>query len=163
VRGLLTVPGAIPDDPKDDKIIAAALEAAADYIVSEDKHLLNRGRYGTIHILNRAQFAAELDRIGVPTLVIVKVAGGPLDGHYEIAEDCWPRGGTSAVDGVIMMYLLFKDMPIGSRSRGMSPTRLARLHERDLDPWGSHDYRLVHRDDQSMSIEYLGPLAKSEY
>jgi hypothetical protein len=58
--------GAVPADPKDDKIIAAALEAKASYIVSEDKHLLDLKEYQGIKIMNRAQFEAELDRLGVP-------------------------------------------------------------------------------------------------
>jgi putative PIN family toxin of toxin-antitoxin system len=33
--------GAVKADPKGDKVIAAALEAKASYIVSEDKHLLD--------------------------------------------------------------------------------------------------------------------------
>ena len=37
--------GAVPADPKDDIIIAAALEAKADYVISEDKHLLDLGDY----------------------------------------------------------------------------------------------------------------------
>jgi putative PIN family toxin of toxin-antitoxin system len=58
--------GAVPADPKDDKIIAAALEAHAAYIISEDKHLLDIGSYCGVKIMNREQFAAELDRLGVP-------------------------------------------------------------------------------------------------
>lgn len=34
--------GAVPADPKDDKIIAAALESKASYIVSEDRDRLGR-------------------------------------------------------------------------------------------------------------------------
>jgi putative PIN family toxin of toxin-antitoxin system len=41
VPGRRHVHGAVPADPKDDKIIAAALEAGASYIISEDKHLLD--------------------------------------------------------------------------------------------------------------------------
>lgn len=58
--------GAVPADPRDDKIIAAALEAEASYIVSEDNHLLDLGSYQGIVIMNRNQFEAELDRLGVP-------------------------------------------------------------------------------------------------
>ncbi len=57
--------GAVKADPDDDKIIAAALESQAAYIVSEDKHLLDLGEYQGIKIMNREQFAAELDRLGV--------------------------------------------------------------------------------------------------
>ena len=58
--------GSVPADPKDDMVVAAALEANASYIVSEDKHLLDLGDYEGIKIMNRKQFGAELDRLGVP-------------------------------------------------------------------------------------------------
>ena len=58
--------GAVPADPKDDIIIAAALESKASYIVSEDKHLLDLKEYQGVKIMNREEFAAELDRLGVP-------------------------------------------------------------------------------------------------
>lgn len=58
--------GAVPADQKDDMVIAAALEANASYIISEDKHLLDLGDYQGIQIMNREQFEAELDRLGVP-------------------------------------------------------------------------------------------------
>ena len=57
--------GAVKADPDDDKIIAAALESKAAYIVSEDRHLLDLGEYQGIKIMNRDEFAAELDRLGV--------------------------------------------------------------------------------------------------
>lgn len=66
VRGKRQAHGAVPADPKDDKIIAAALEAHAAYLISEDKHLLKLGSYRGIKIMNREQFAAELDRLNVP-------------------------------------------------------------------------------------------------
>jgi len=46
-------------------IIAAALESKAEYIVSEDKHLLDLKEYQGIKIKNRVDFAAELDRLEV--------------------------------------------------------------------------------------------------
>jgi putative PIN family toxin of toxin-antitoxin system len=66
VPGLLSAQGAVPNDPDDDKIIAAALESGARYIISEDKHLSSLGNYQGISILTREQFQAELDRIGIP-------------------------------------------------------------------------------------------------
>ena len=65
VRGIVNAHGAVPADPKDDKIIAAALEANASYIISEDKHLLDLKQHQGIQIMNRDAFAAELDRLGV--------------------------------------------------------------------------------------------------
>jgi putative PIN family toxin of toxin-antitoxin system len=61
--GLLDVAGAVPDDPKDDMILAAALEANAEYIVSEDKHLRGLKQWRGIVIMSRAEFMAELDRL----------------------------------------------------------------------------------------------------
>jgi putative PIN family toxin of toxin-antitoxin system len=63
--GMRHAHGAVPADPKDEIIIAAALEGNAQYIVSEDQHLLDLKTFQGIAILNREQFAAELDRLGV--------------------------------------------------------------------------------------------------
>ncbi|MFO7902236.1 MAG: hypothetical protein R6U98_06230 [Pirellulaceae bacterium] len=57
--------GLVPADPKHDIIIAAALEAKAIYIVTEDKHLLELESYEDIEIINRLDFDAELDRFGL--------------------------------------------------------------------------------------------------
>ena len=64
-RGGRQAHGAVPTDPKDDMVIAAALEAAASYIISEDKHLLDLKEYQGVTIMNRDDFMAELDRLGV--------------------------------------------------------------------------------------------------
>jgi putative PIN family toxin of toxin-antitoxin system len=64
--GLETATGAVPADPKDDMIIAAAVEAGASYIVSEDHHLRDLGEYQGIKVLGIDEFKAELDRLGVP-------------------------------------------------------------------------------------------------
>ena len=45
IHGNRQAHGAVPADPKDDKIVAAALEAEATYIISEDKHLLELKEY----------------------------------------------------------------------------------------------------------------------
>ena len=66
VPGYRQAHGAVPADPKDDMVIAAALEAHAAYIISEDKHLLDIGDYRGVKIMNREEFTAELDRLGVP-------------------------------------------------------------------------------------------------
>jgi putative PIN family toxin of toxin-antitoxin system len=66
VKGILSAPGSVPDDPDDDIIVAAGMEADADYIISENKHLLTLGNVAGIPIMNRVTFSAELDRLGVP-------------------------------------------------------------------------------------------------
>lgn len=61
--GLVDAKGAVPDDPKDDKILAAAQEAGAEYVVSDDKHLRKLKVWRGVRILNRIEFSAELDRL----------------------------------------------------------------------------------------------------
>jgi putative PIN family toxin of toxin-antitoxin system len=63
--GLETADGAVPADPKDDMIIAAAIESGATYIVSEDHHLRDLKEYQGIKILGIDDFKAELDRLGI--------------------------------------------------------------------------------------------------
>lgn len=46
----------IKDDPEDNEILACALEAGADYIVSGDKHLLNLKNYQGITIVTVQEF-----------------------------------------------------------------------------------------------------------
>jgi len=65
VPGRRQVHGVVKADPDDDKIVAAALESGADYIISEDRHLLELREYQGIRIMNREEFVAELDRLGV--------------------------------------------------------------------------------------------------
>ena len=57
----VVVPGAIvldavPDDPDDNIIIACAIEAEADVIISGDQHLLSLGSYHRIPIIKAADF-----------------------------------------------------------------------------------------------------------
>ncbi len=46
----------IIDDPNDNKFIECAIEADAEFIISGDSHLLNIREYGTIKIVNVAEF-----------------------------------------------------------------------------------------------------------
>ena len=64
--GVETAVGAVPADPDDDIVVAAAVESQAKYIVSEDQHLLALGTYARIEILSRNGLRAELDQLGVP-------------------------------------------------------------------------------------------------
>lgn len=47
---------AVPDDPTDDKYVACALEAGAQYIVSGDKHLTRLECYQGVEIVTPALF-----------------------------------------------------------------------------------------------------------
>ena len=55
VPGAITV-NAVPDDPDDDIIIACAIEAEADMIISGDQHLLSLGSYQGIPIVKAVDF-----------------------------------------------------------------------------------------------------------
>jgi len=48
-------------DPADDRVLEAAFEAAADVIVSGDKHLLRIGEWRDIRIVSPAEFLAGLE------------------------------------------------------------------------------------------------------
>ena len=55
------LPGAVPLDPKDDVIVATAVAARADYLVTGDrKHLLSLGAYEGIQIVTPRAFLDEL-------------------------------------------------------------------------------------------------------
>lgn len=45
------LPGAVPRDPDDDKIVACAVAANADYLATRDDDLLSLGCYGAVTIL----------------------------------------------------------------------------------------------------------------
>lgn len=49
----------IKDDPDDNKILACALEAQAQYIVSGDNHLLNLRQYKDIAIVTVREFLSQ--------------------------------------------------------------------------------------------------------
>jgi predicted nucleic acid-binding protein len=56
----LPTPGAVPRDPDDDKIIACALAAGAEYLVSRDRDLLSLGSYAGITIIAPERFLRVL-------------------------------------------------------------------------------------------------------
>ena len=53
--GRLRLPG-VTRDPKDDAVVACAVEGEADYIVSGDQDLLVLGRYETVQVVTPRQF-----------------------------------------------------------------------------------------------------------
>jgi putative PIN family toxin of toxin-antitoxin system len=52
----------IAEDPKDDMVLACALEVGADYIVSKDEHLTGLKEYRDIKILSTDKFLKLLKR-----------------------------------------------------------------------------------------------------
>ncbi len=53
--------GALPEDPADEAVLACALEARADCIVSADRHLLDLGTFRTIPVLSPRAFLDRLE------------------------------------------------------------------------------------------------------
>jgi putative PIN family toxin of toxin-antitoxin system len=60
VPGDAGVAGSIPQDPVDEMVLACAIDAQADLIVSGDHHLLDLGTYRSIPILTVRQFLERL-------------------------------------------------------------------------------------------------------
>ena len=58
VPGAITV-NAVPDDPDDNIIIACAIEAEVDMIISGDQHLLSLGSYQGIPIVKAVDFLSS--------------------------------------------------------------------------------------------------------
>ncbi|HEU0156789.1 MAG TPA: putative toxin-antitoxin system toxin component, PIN family [Stellaceae bacterium] len=56
----LAVPSVITADPDDDHVIAAAVAAEADLVVSGDRHLLALGAHQTIHIVTPSEALARI-------------------------------------------------------------------------------------------------------
>jgi predicted nucleic acid-binding protein len=54
------IPRAVPGDQDDDQVIAAAIAAGADIVVSGDRHLLSLGVYETVRILSPAEALATI-------------------------------------------------------------------------------------------------------
>ena len=53
----------VKDDPDDDKFLETALEGNADYIVSQDKHLLKLKEFRGIKIVNEREFLRRIQRV----------------------------------------------------------------------------------------------------
>jgi len=51
---------AIQEDPTDNQILACAKDAAADFIISGDRHLLKLGEYANVRVLTAANFLQNL-------------------------------------------------------------------------------------------------------
>lgn len=64
VPGATDVSDAALTDPDDEMILACAVDGAADFIVSGDRHLLDRGMYRDIPIVTVRQFLELLEATG---------------------------------------------------------------------------------------------------
>ena len=64
VPGDVDVSDAIPEDPSDEMVLACAVEARADVIVSGDHHLLDLGTYRDIPVLTARGFLERLGEAG---------------------------------------------------------------------------------------------------
>ena len=60
------LPVPVCDDPDDDAVIACAVAASADVIVSGDDDLLRLGSFGTTHILTAAELLQRLAAMTQP-------------------------------------------------------------------------------------------------
>jgi len=58
--GVLTLPG-VTRDPKDDPVVACAVEGKAGFIVSGDQDLLVLGTYGKVRMVTPREFLALLE------------------------------------------------------------------------------------------------------
>lgn len=54
----------VPGDPDDDHVLACALAAHADVIVTGDRHLLNLGQWKTIRILAPTAYLEQFGQRG---------------------------------------------------------------------------------------------------
>lgn len=50
-------------DPDDDRVLEAALDCGAEWVVSGDRHLLDLKRWRGIRIVRAAAFLAEIERV----------------------------------------------------------------------------------------------------
>ena len=66
VEGLFEV-FAVPNDPDDNMVLACALEAKADFIVTGDRHLLNLKKFHRIRIVRATEFLQILASEERPT------------------------------------------------------------------------------------------------
>lgn len=53
-------PGAVPSDPGDDKVLAAAIAGRAEYVVSLDRDLLRLGKVRGVRVVTPGHFLDEL-------------------------------------------------------------------------------------------------------
>jgi predicted nucleic acid-binding protein len=56
---------AVPDDPADSPILRAALSAGADYLVTNDRHLLRMGPYESLRIISLRNYEQFLVNEGL--------------------------------------------------------------------------------------------------
>jgi uncharacterized protein len=59
--------GAVPRDPDDDKIVACAVSANADYLVTRDKDLLSLGTYDEVVMITPEEFLTLVRADNLPS------------------------------------------------------------------------------------------------
>jgi putative PIN family toxin of toxin-antitoxin system len=59
--------GAVPRDPDDDKIVACAVSAKAEYLVTRDQDLLSLGSYGEVAMITPEQFLTRVRAVHPPS------------------------------------------------------------------------------------------------
>lgn len=63
VSGTVETPGAVAADPDDDRVLAAAVEWGAQFLVTEDRHLLDLNPWCNINIVTRDEILDHLDTL----------------------------------------------------------------------------------------------------
>ena len=63
LAGIIPISGVVKDDPDDDQIIATALGAKADYIITQDQHLLRLQKYENIQMITPNEFLENFPTI----------------------------------------------------------------------------------------------------
>jgi len=53
---------AVPDDPADNRLLECAVAGGADYIVTQDHHLLQLGQFAGVTILKASKFLQQMQR-----------------------------------------------------------------------------------------------------
>jgi putative PIN family toxin of toxin-antitoxin system len=53
-------PQVVPDDPEDDKLVAAAVAGEARWLITNDRHLLDLGRYGGVEMIPTGRFVDQV-------------------------------------------------------------------------------------------------------
>lgn len=96
-------------------------------------------------------------------IVTVTIRQGPFDGTYEVDSTSDISVALSQGDFITLFYHDFKNAKVGGWVRTASPQKVASMQTTgDRSTWGVHDYRLIARDESSMTIDYIGPVTRGQ-